>query len=219
MALKIACLHTAESNASVLDQALDTLGPGNDGTDVVALVHHVYPQLLDEALKAGGLTPEIAAKAQLALNRAADGVDGLLLTCSTLGPALDQMLQLSTPHLRVDRALARACNSRHGPFIVLATIETTLDPTRRLFGPSAEVALVPDAWPFFETGDQLSYLKAIAETADQKIAQGYEFVALAQVSMAPACNYSRHPTQILNSPGVGLRQIISMAQAVENIGL
>lgn len=91
--MRIACLHTAASNAAVFDAAC----PAG-----VRLTHAVRPDLLAAAEAAGGLTPEIAAATAEAL-RGLEG-DAVLLTCSTLGPAAGGAL-------RADAALA-ACLER-----------------------------------------------------------------------------------------------------------
>ncbi len=73
--MRIACLHTAESNVAVFEAARP---------DGVRLSHAVRPDLL-AAAEAEGLTAAIAAATVEALG-ALDG-DAVLLTCSTLGPA------------------------------------------------------------------------------------------------------------------------------------
>ena len=52
--MHIACLHTAESNVAVFDNALLQLGL----SDQTTLHHEVRADLLADAERAGGLTPE-----------------------------------------------------------------------------------------------------------------------------------------------------------------
>ena len=136
--MRIACLHTADSNAAVFAQAAS-------GKPVV-LTHMVRAELLAEAEARGGLTADVAARtAQLlrSIARGGDGgavagVDGVLLTCSTLGPAVDLLAAdaaVAVPILRVDAALARAAvrQAGGGPIVVLYAVETTRGPTQALF--------------------------------------------------------------------------------------
>jgi len=74
--MRIACLHTAASNAAVFDAAC----PAG-----VTLSHAVRSDLLAAAEVAGGLTTEIALETAAALRRL-EG-DRVLLTCSTIGAA------------------------------------------------------------------------------------------------------------------------------------
>jgi aspartate/glutamate racemase len=75
----------------------------------------------------------------------------VLLTCSTLGPAVDDVA-LRIPCLRVDAALAEAATRGGGRVAVLCTVATTLEPTETLFakagastGATLDVTLVADA--------------------------------------------------------------------------
>jgi len=60
--VRVACLHTAESNVAVFEAAARALGLA-DG----ALRHVVRPDLLAEAERLGGANPALAARAGAAL--------------------------------------------------------------------------------------------------------------------------------------------------------
>ncbi len=99
MVRRIALLHTAESNVAVFETSCADLGFGTD----VVLHHEVRPDLLADAEKAGGLTPEIAKRTQEALLAMRDGADAVVLTCSTLGPSVGGVVRgaKTVPMLRV----------------------------------------------------------------------------------------------------------------------
>lgn len=205
--MKIACLHTAESNVSVFETASKEIGLPSG-----SLAHEVRPDLLAKAEQAGGLTLDIANETTLALTALCQGVDAVILTCSTLGPAVDELAgKTSIPVLRVDAALARRAIDSGGKVVVLCAVETTLGPTTQLFaeiaGPSQaqyEVRLVPGAWARFKAGDRHGYLTAVAEAAETAYREGASIVALAQSSMAGASDLVNNGPKPLSSPIAGL---------------
>lgn len=200
----IACLHTAASNTALFDAACP---PG------LALHHTVRADLLAEAEAAGGLTPAIAARTAGVLEALAEpGVHAVLLTCSTLGPAVAQA-RAALPFLRADAALAEAATAPGGDVLVLCAVATTLEPTRALFtaaaarhGAICAVRLVPDAWAAFRAGDAARYHALVAAAADAGLAAGAGRVALAQASMAPAAALCRFGVP-LTIPDAALRAL------------
>ncbi len=173
--MRIACLHTAESNVAIFEAARP---------DGVSLSHAVRPDLL-AAAEADGLTPDIAAATAQALGALRDGADAVLLTCSTLGPAAGPAGAFSA-----DAALAEAATAAGGTVEVLCAAPATLTATAELFGAAAArsgarvtIRLVPGAWRLFHAGDHPAYAERIARDAEASRA---DVVALAQASMAPA---------------------------------
>ena len=205
--MRIACLHTAESNVAVFEAAAKEI-------DLAAgvLSHHVRPDLLEAAERAGGLTPDIAGATASILRELGQGADAIVLTCSTLGPSVDGLERTATvPALRVDAALAAQAVAIGGRVVALCAVETTLEPTARLFadvaGPSrtpCDVRLVPDAWARFRAGDNDGYLAAIADAAGAAYRDGASIVALAQASMAGAADLVTGVPRPLSSPTAGL---------------
>jgi hypothetical protein len=198
---RIACLHSAASNIAVFEAAARDL-PG------ITLRHELREDLLREAEAAGGLTAAIAERTAAALSALATAGDPVLLTCSTLGPAI-----AGTTALRVDAALAREAAARGGRVVVLCAVETTIGPTRDIFaaaGVAAELRLVPDAWAAFRAGDVTRYHALIRAAAEAALAEGASSVALAQASMAGA---AEGDPRILASPAAGLRAALSEAAA------
>ena len=189
--MKIACLHTAESNVAIFEAARP---------DGVSLTHVVRPDLL-AAAEAGGLTPEIAAATARALNVLRDSADAVVLTCSTLGPAAG-----AAGALRADAALAEAAVAGGGAVEVLCAAPSTLAATAALFGAAARrtgarvtIRLVPGAWALFHAGDHAAYAERIARDAEASRA---DVVVLAQTSMAPAAGLTERA--VLTCPGIAL---------------
>jgi hypothetical protein len=207
----IACLHTAQSNVAVFDAALRDLGLAE-----VTLRHAVRPDLLAEAERAHGLTPEITTWTQDALRALCDGSNAVLLTCSTLGPAVAAMASAPCPVLRADAALAAEAVREGGRVVVLCAVETTIVPTRLVFedaarrtGATVTLRLVPGAWDAFRAGQTERYLTIIARAAEAACQQGATRVALAQASMAGAAPLARTDPPPLSSPTAGLRAAVA----------
>jgi Asp/Glu/hydantoin racemase len=212
--VKIACLHTAESNVSVFEAASMEIGLPSG-----SLAHEVRPDLLAKAEEAGGLTADIVNETASALIALCKGVDAVVLTCSTLGPAVERLAdKTSVPVFRVDAALARQAIDIGGRVVALCAVETTIEPTAQLFAKEAEssrtpyeVRLVPGAWARFKAGDRHGYLSAIADAAEAAYREGASIVALAQASMAGASKLVSNGPRPLSSPVAGLAAATTLA--------
>ncbi|NWA91326.1 Asp/Glu racemase [Pseudomonas sp. D8002] len=213
--MRITCLHTAESNIAVFDAAAAALGIGSR-----VLHHAVRADLLAAVECAGKLTAGIAEETQLALVALAQHCDAVVLTCSTLGPVVELAgTHTPVPILRADEALAFAAVQAGGKVVVLCAVETTLEPTARLFyqmaqhtGASVEVQLVPGAWAMFKAGDLHGYLATIARAADRAYGDGASIVALAQASMSEASSLVTTGPAPLTSASTGLLAALSRAE-------
>ncbi|MET0528069.1 MAG: aspartate/glutamate racemase family protein [Microvirga sp.] len=211
--MRIACLHTADSNITVLEEARR-----NADFSAVQLLHEVRAELLAEVEQHKGLIPSIEERTIKALLDLAGKADAVLLTCSSLGPvAAKAAAMTSTPILRIDEALAREASKDGGTVVALCAVATTLEPTRALFetaaratGASIDVRFVPSAWDLFKAGQREAYLTLIAQAADQAFGEGIAHVALAQASMTGAAELCR-AGRPLTSPGVGLKAALAMA--------
>src|SRR5690242_1198322 len=208
--MRIACLHTLGSNVTVFEAAR----PDAD----VTLRHEVRSDLLEEAERCGGLTDDIVARTGEALRVLAADADAVLLTCSTLGPAVAGLAGAGAPVLRVDAALAAGAVRDGGKVAVLCSAATTLSPTRALFEEEAagtdakiELVLVPGAWDAFKAGNIADYHRLIAAAADRAFRDGADTVALAQASMAGAAALCREGKP-LESPTVGLAEAVAAAR-------
>jgi hypothetical protein len=208
--MRIACLHTLGSNVAVFEAAR----PNED----VRLRHEIRSDLLEEAERSGGLTEAISARTTDALRALAGDADAVLLTCSTLGPAIAGLAGADAPVLRVDAALAAGAVRDGGRVAVLCSAATTLGPTRALFedaaagtGATIELVLVPGAWDAFKAGNIADYHRMIAAAADRAFRDGAERVALAQASMAGAAALCREGKP-LESPTVGLAEAVAAAR-------
>lgn len=215
--LKIACLHTADSNIAIYEDAARALGlpPG-------ALHHHVRADLLLAAEGVGELTADIEAETAAVLRQLAQEADAVVLNCSTLGPAALLVADgAAAPVIRADGVLAQRAVASGGRVIVLCTVETTIAPTTRLFetaaketGAKIEVRLIPGAWALFRGGDQQAYLACIAEAAEGAYRDGAQAIVFAQASMTGALQFlERGDTLPMTGPVAALRAAVTAVAA------
>lgn len=215
--MRIACLHTADSNIAVFEAAARELDL-REGT----LHHSVRADLLAAAEAAGALTPAIAADTRALLTALSRDCDAVVLTCSTLGPVVDTF-DGAALILRVDAALAEEAATAGGRIVALCAVATTLEPTAQLFeraasvtGASVDVRLVDGAWALFKAGDLAGYLASIARAADRAYDDGATVVALAQASMAGAAELVEKGPRPLRSPTSGLSAAAALAARIRS---
>ncbi|MEW5289389.1 hypothetical protein ABW286_09375 [Erwinia papayae] len=201
----IACLHAAESNIAVFEQALPLAGAG-----AVRLLHHVESELLARATAAGEVTREIAEATRHILQQLCQQADVVIVTCTTLGVVASDSRLFSKPVLRVDAVLAGVASRCEGHIAVLCTAPGTLASTRQLFetciAPDRlSVTLVSEAWERFTRQDSAGYHQQIAASARQCLAQSPGCIVLAQSSMTGAEALFDSPVPVLTVPSASLR--------------
>ena len=202
----LAFLHTAQSNADLFEDLL--------AGSALTRSHMVRDDLRQRALVAEGLTPEVQTETEAALRHLVESARAVILTCSTLGPAADDLAGL--PVVRIDRTLARAAVQAGGRVGVFCTARSTLEPTRALFAEEAartgaEITLrlvAEDAWADFLDGRTDHYAAAVATEVDT-MAGDFDVVALAQCSMAPARDLCT-AVRPLTSPDLGLAAALKL---------
>ena len=186
---RLAFLHTAEIHVPTFEGLARTRAAGLETR------HTVEPALLADALEEGGISPALAARIADAVRAAAREADTVLCTCSTIGAAAEQAGRaLGVPVLRVDRVMAEAAVATARRILIVATVESTLEPTRALFAEVAVSAgravelrmhLAAGAFDLFRAGDAAGYVAAIEQAVRGTLGDA-EVVVLAQASMAPA---------------------------------
>jgi aspartate/glutamate racemase len=194
-------LHTAAVHEPTFDALVAELAPELD-------VRTIVDEALLAAARARG---PVAVRDQVAarLGELA-GADMVVCTCSTIGGiAEDVGAELGLQVVRVDRPMAERAVEIGGRVVVVAALESTLGPTRRLIESVAaarsaeitiEVALVDGAWERFEAGDHDGFLDAIAGRLPA-LARRADVVVLAQASMAAAAERAdRVEVPVLSSP-------------------
>ncbi|MBV7483283.1 aspartate/glutamate racemase family protein [Bordetella sp. BOR01] len=184
--MRISFLHTIESNKAVFGLAAMKAGWSTDQ------IRHATREDLRQAIAqqsatscgAHGLVHE-------ALRSLMAEADVVIVTCATLGPAVDTMGEPSVPIIRADAALAKAASRAGRKLAVLCAVESSVAPNRELFehhaaatGASVTVQLIPRAWALYEEGKQAACMAACAQAANEAYAQGFDVVAYAHPWMA-----------------------------------
>ncbi|MEV5953252.1 aspartate/glutamate racemase family protein [Streptomyces sp. NPDC051987] len=215
----LALLHTSPLHIPLFDALRDEHHPG------LELRHSVAPDLLVRAREHG---PEaVAADVATALRRAAaEGVQAVLCTCSTIGEVAERAAgEVGVPVIRGDRPMAAAAVTAGPRIAVLATVESTLAPTLALLDDEARRAarpirararVVPDAWSRFEAGDIEGCAQLVAAAADA--VTDADVILLAQASMTSAARLTATTLPILSSPRPGLAAAAAAGSARATVG-
>jgi Asp/Glu/hydantoin racemase len=181
-------IHTSATLVPVFQQLCKVRLPQVD-------VFNIVDDSLVRAIGArGGLTPDISRRVAGYLASAeAGGADYILVTCSSIGPAVEAAAPLiGVPVLRVDQPMADEAVRTGRRIGVIATLTTTLAPTadlirRRALAAGREVdvtsRLCAGAFDALMSGDSAKH-DAMVAAALQELAGHVDVIVLAQASMA-----------------------------------
>jgi hypothetical protein len=201
----IGFLHTADVHVATFHALVAEHGRQD--------VHLVDPTLLADA-RAHGVDAALEARLGDRLRELAGrGPDVIVCTCSTLGGYAERVA-LPVRVLRVDRPMAEAAVAIGGRIAVVASVASTLTPTRDLLlecAADADVRLAPclDAWARFEAGDLEGYRQAVAAHVRSLDA---DVIVLAQASLVPAMELldDLH-VPVLSSPRSAVDRAVAVA--------
>ena len=217
MSPKLGMIHTIARLAPMYDDLCAELLPA------VERFHIADEGLLQMLLAVKGLTPAIYRRfVDDARCAEAVGADLILLTCSSISPAVDVARPLiRVPLMKIDEPMADRAIAIGRRIGVVATADTTLGPTTDLIraraaAAGAEVEIVAElcagAHRLMLAGDMaahdeivLGYLRRMLETQD--------VVVLAQGSMARVADLipaGERRVPILSSPRIGIERVGEM---------
>lgn len=195
----------------------------------VDVFHVVDESLLTVTRRSGGISPQTRRRL-LGYATAADdlGVDAILVTCSSVGPVVDVMRPfLRVTILRVDEAMADEAVATGARIGVLATLSSTLEPTRDLIVERARLAgvevdvravVVDGAFEAVTSGDPSRH-DALVAAALLELATDRDVVVLAQASMArvvAALGERRPAIPVLSSPRLAVgRLAVALTEAAQ----
>lgn len=161
------------------------------GTEIF---HIVDESLIKNTIKAGRLEPVTVRRMAGYIQSARDaGADAVLVTCSSVGPAVTASRPLfDFPVFRIDEAMAEKAVSEAQRIGVLATLSTTLEPTLALVRSTAAAAgrkidltarLCEGAFEAVVQGDTATHDRLVLEGLTALLAET-DLIVLAQASMA-----------------------------------
>lgn len=182
--------------------------------DGAEMVSYQDPSILAEVRDAGYVTAAPAARLiGMYMEAVKDGVDAMLNLCSSVGEVADCIQDaaryLGVPIVRVDEEMCREAVRRGTKIAVMATLPTTLEPTKntvlrvaREMGKHVELidALVDGAFGL----DQEQFKELMAKKAGE-VADEADVILFAQGSMAYCEAYiaDMYQKTVLSSPRFG----------------
>lgn len=181
-------IHTSATLIPVFQQLCQEHLPGVNTFNIVD------DSLVKNIIARGELTPSISKRVADYVASAEDsGADYILVTCSSIGAAVEAAAQQSKiTVLRVDQPMADLAVQMGERIGVIATLSTTLEPTSDLVKRRAAVAgkhieLVPKlcegAFDALMSGDAATH-DAIVTQALRELSAQVDVILLAQASMA-----------------------------------
>lgn len=213
--MRISFLHTLEGNRNIFDAAAKDLGlPGEH------LRHAVRADLRLSAQQGGTATTDIAEQIRLALVELSHDADAVVLTCATLSPFVAAIDDWPIPLVRADAALADAAVKAGGHIVVLCALDSSIEPTRRLFEQyvnenvkSLDVVCVAGSWDLFTSGKLDASLAEVAKAANQAHEAGADVVAFAHPWMAGAARLVQAGHVVFDSPHAALQTIMDRGES------
>ncbi|TWT97683.1 Asp/Glu/Hydantoin racemase [Botrimarina colliarenosi] len=215
---RLGLIHTSATLVPVFAELCARLLPGVDTFNIAD------DSLIQEVIRTGELTPGVTRRvAGQVESAAAAGADQILVTCSSIGVAVERAAALvDVPVLRVDQPMADEAVRLGKTIGVAATLSTTLDPTADLIRRRAEKAgkpitlidrLCEGAFEALMSGDAARHDAMVAEALTQLAAE-CDVVVLAQASMARVVGQldaSVLATPILSSPELAISHLATLA--------
>lgn len=184
----LALIHTSATLVPVFAQLCKAKLPNVDTFNIVddSLVRAIGAK--------GGITPDISARvAGYIASARSGGADFILVTCSSIGPAVEASAPFSAvPVLRVDQPMADLAVRTGRRIGVIATLPTTLNPTADLVRRRAALAgkpieltarLCEGAFEALMAGDTAKH-DALVGAALRELSTQVDVILLAQASMA-----------------------------------
>jgi len=211
-------IHTVAGVAPVFNELVGLHLPGWRAFNMLD------ESLLGNTIREGSLSAQTTRRLATLVWSARDaGASAVLVTCSSLGPAVDAAAALcDIPVFRVDEGMAVEAVGRGSRIGVLATLSTTLDPTRRLIqrhagklGRSVEIdaRLCEGAFDKLRSGDSAAH-DALVREGFASLADCVDVVVLAQASMANALQgIDAAAIPVLTSPKLGVLHVASALNA------
>lgn len=211
----LAFLHTSHIHVDTFTQLAAQWLPG------IAILNLVDEALLKNTIRAGQLTPGIAEAVIQRIGSAHEqGADAVMVTCSSIGPAVSlARSRFNFPIIRIDEAMAAKAVTMGRRIGVLATVRTTLEPTRRLLFEKADEqarsiqvvdCLCSKAFDHLMAGDTSAHDRSLIE-ALTRLSECADVVVLAQASMARmAAEAGPLSVPVLASPQLAVEQALAL---------
>jgi Asp/Glu/hydantoin racemase len=214
---KLGLVHTSATLVPVFAQLCKEKLPA------VEVFNIVDDSLVKGIIAAGSLTAKISRRVAGYIESAElGGADYILVTCSSIGPAVEAAAALmAVPVLRVDQPMADKAVATGKRIGVIATLSTTLEPTADLVLRRAEKSgrkieltsrLAEGAFEALMSGDAATHDANVA-AALKELSQQVDVIVLAQASMARVVDTlvpADKRVPILASPGIAVDYLATL---------
>lgn len=216
----IAMIHTVSGLIPLFEELVKAHLPEWQGFNMLD------ESLLRGTIREGSLSMTTSWRlAQMVHSAVEAGAGAVVVTCSSLGPAVDAAQRFCpVPLFRIDEGMAARAVTLGPRVAVLATLRTTLDPTTDLirrhgaatgWTGTVTAALADGAFQKLAAGDVAGHDALVADQLRQ-LAPGVDVIVLAQASMARALALVKdelHPLPVLTSPELGMLHIVGQLAA------
>lgn len=214
-------IHTSATLVPIFQQLCSEYLPG------VNVFNIVDDSLIKDVIAKGKLAPGTARRVvDYVASAEAAGADRILVTCSSIGRAVEAAAALSSvPVLRVDQPMADLAVSKGTRIGVVATLPTTLEPTADLVKRRAQAAgkeiqltskLCEGAFDALMSGNPGLHDQMVAE-ALRELSTQVDVILLAQASMARVVDTLSEAVKtvpIIASPPEAVRYLASVINRV-----
>lgn len=215
-------IHTSATLVPIFQQLCSEYLPG------VNVFNIVDDSLIKDVIAKGKLAPGTARRVvDYVASAEAAGADRILVTCSSIGRAVEAAAALSSvPVLRVDQPMADLAVSKGTRIGVVATLPTTLEPTADLVKRRAQAAgkeiqltsrLCEGAFDALMGGNPGLHDQMVAQALRELSAQ-VDVILLAQASMArvvDTLSEAEKTVPIIASPPEAVRYLASVINQVQ----
>lgn len=207
-------VHTISPSLATFDSRCDELLPG------VKRMHILDEPLLECIRKRGHLAPQDSERMHAHLAIAEQiGADAVLVTCSSVSPCVDDVCsEIAIPVVRIDDAMIEQALIMGTRISVVATSETTLEPTRQRLQAEAdrlgrqiqvELGLAVNALPALIAGDSATHDRLVRKAVLEKMEHA-DLIVLAQASMdrvLQAIPEAERRVPVLSSPRLAIDRV------------
>jgi aspartate/glutamate racemase len=216
----VVAVHTALAMVEPVKQLFLENLPG------VRLINIVDDSLIQDVIREGKVPVSVRKRLFSYYDAAVDaGADVIFNTCSSVGEvAIEARERLPVPLVKIDDAMARQAVQEFSRIGVMATLPTTLDPTKKLIARFAgqlsltvdiEEGLAEGAFQSLMDGDMENHDRLVLQTAVD-LADRVDAFVLAQGSMARVQDeiVERTGKAVLTSPLPGTLEVKSIMEDI-----
>lgn len=216
MSKTLALIHTSP----VLVPAFNELAAKLLGATRV--FHMVDESLIKNTIRTGHLEKSTMLRVVHHIEAAAQaGADAVLVTCSSIGPAVNAARPLfDLPVMRIDEPMARKAVESGKRIGVLATLRTTLEPTVQLLRDTGAEEIVSKlcegAFEAVISGDTATHDRMVTAGLKELAAQ-VDVIVLAQASMARVIDQlpaEEKKVPILSSPALAMEHARAVVESL-----